>query len=237
MRGRRQAPTRLWRFLRIGGALSILLSVLVLPWVGFADPVVVDRQVEQFLSNMRIQDVLDRAPPLRRLLGIQRLQTTADLGQLFTSPALQETFALARGGDISGWVLIRGAPRMNNYLRFALILSVLLAAVSGFLSMLALIAGLRFLSKVGTVLCSCGAVLLFLWMLWYLPAIDTFGMRGDFGLALVCLLVGSRTGFGAWLALVGLLAVALGGGVDLLLANYTDTEEHQYHQDDELDYG
>jgi hypothetical protein len=207
-----------WRLITIIGAVTVLIGVLGLPWVGFADPIDVDRQVADFLANVHVQDLLDRIPQLRETLGISRMATTEDVSQLFASPDLRRILSWAREKHrFTGWDLWRRVPKVNRYLRWALMLAVVLAPASAILWILSMVTTSHPVSWLGTLAYALGAFLLFLWMVWLLPAVDTFGMRSDFGVALVCLLTGSHIGIGVWVTLLGLGLIAVGGGINLVL--------------------
>jgi len=209
------------KIITVAGAGVIIVSIFLLPWVNFLDAKASDQQIAQFLSDARIRDLLEQVPQLRQLLGIQRLATLEDVRHLFTNPELQKVFTLAPERQrLSGWALWHEVPRVNVFLRWSLLLAMILAAATVIWALFTLISRLGRVSRIGTLLYSVGALLVFLLVLWYVPTVDTFGLRDDFGLALVCLLTGSRTGSGIWVALLGLLMIAVAGGIQFAIGEY-----------------
>jgi hypothetical protein len=96
----------------------------------------------------------------------------------------------------------------------------ILAAVTVIWVAFTLVSRLGRVSRTGTLFYSVGALLVFLLVLWYVPTVDTFGLRDDFGVALVCLLTGSHTGSGIWMALLGLLMIVVAGGIQFAIGEY-----------------
>ena len=66
------------------------------------------------------------------------------------------------------------------------------------------------INKLITTLCGVGAGLTLLALLWYLPSVDSFGIRDDFWLGLFLLVKGARIGIGVWGALIGLGLIVAG---------------------------
>ena len=68
-------------------------------------------------------------------------------------------------------------------------------------------------------------------LLSFVPTIDTFGSRDEFGVLLVCLLADARPGAGIWIALIGLLLIGTGSNLNLfgnLAASQSIEEDREW---------
>ncbi len=186
------------------------------------------QQVVQFLSDARIQDMLDQVPQLRQMLGIARLDPThaVKVEQIFIQPELRHIALLAQERHwLSGWEILRGVVESQSLFRLTLLLALVTTALSMVCIILDHRAGLASFLRVGRVALLFGAGLCFLMLLWYIPSVDTFGWRDEFGIAFVCLLTGSRAGSGIWGTLFGLLLTLVGSATSLLLPESESPEQ------------
>lgn len=208
MKANSAMPNKLIPVAAILGSLCVLASVFFLPWVAFLKPQDSDQQITKFLSDAKIQAVLDRVPDLRATLGVQRLETPDDVRNLFTDEEMKKTFALIRDKQaLTGWILWRDVPRIDESLGWAIGLSLVATLLVLIWSPVVLTARLgKEADYAAKILIGCAGLALSL-TLWQVPRVDTFGLRDDFQIALVCLLTGSSVSWGIWIALIGLTLI------------------------------
>ena len=200
-------PPPAWqrKVLPLVGAALVLLSFLVLPWVRFVPPP--DR-----LEVAGWQQIVGTASGFLQYLGLPTPPTQwPELGQALSRPELswlQEQI----GTDVAwtGLDLVTKVAPMTIVLRVTLWLLLAVGVVTFVWSLISLAElGLE-INKLMTTLCGVAAGLALLALLWYLPSVDSFGLRDDFWLSLFLLVKGARTGIGVWCALIGLGLIVAG---------------------------
>lgn len=212
---------RTGKALTILGAMVVLLGLFLPPWIHFLEPGVADEQVSQFLNDARIQEVMSRVPQIRQVLEIPDLENIDDVYELFTDPEMQQIISLTRETrHFSAWALRREMPRMAGPFRLGLLLALVVAITVTVWSALTLIGNPGQVGQGGTVICIVLTFVVLLWMLWYVPTVDTFGLRSDSSVDLACLLAGSQTGGGIWMTILGLALILIGGQVELASERY-----------------
>jgi hypothetical protein len=190
------------------GAFGILISIFFLPWVAFMDPKESDRQIVEFLTNTRIQEILDRVPDLRVAMGVQQIKTSEDVRNLFTDPEIKKMFGLIRERRaLTGWAVWRDVPRIDESLGWAIALDLLAALITIVWSLVLFTAQLGDTAKRAAIALGAGVGFALALTVYQIPRVDTFGLRDDFQVALMCMLTGSYVGIGVWIALIGLTLI------------------------------
>lgn len=208
-------PAQTWlRFLVVLGVALILLSLLVLPWIRFPDPVLWSERLSTFLSDPQIQNALDNTPMLREWLGIPVQVTPGSLDQLVKSPELKPILTIAGAQRrLTGWDLWRLPQGPTIWLRISLVSILGLVGVALVWLVLSVVPAARpHLNAFSLVLAIAAAIGLCA-LLWHLPTIDTFGAQNDFSLLYACFLAGTGAGSGIWVAMIGLLLTAVASGL------------------------
>lgn len=203
--------------LTFSGAVIVLGSLILLPWIHSLDPASADRRVQELASEPRLQQVLGRVPKLCQFLHMRCPLTAENLREPFDKPDLQAIWQLVRQRRyVSGWVLWRKMPRIGNGLRWALFLSVSASAIGLIWSAISLIVELGLARKAVAGFYALVALLALLLLLSLVPSVDTLGVSNDLSIAWLALLAGLRTGCGIGWALLGLGLLIIGGGIDLI---------------------
>jgi hypothetical protein len=201
------------------GSLCVLVSLLLLPWITFLDPQTADQRLAELLADPRVQSVIDKMPAqMRAQVGLQWPPSSADIRTAFRAPELQGLIDATRQQRwLSGWTLWRSDLQASRLLRLSLlsagvvaILAVIWLAVSGISS-----AGRAV--RISAMAIAVGSGITLLLLLWQVPSVDTFGLRDNLGVLLICTLAGSRAGPGIWVALVGLVLLTAGFSIASVL--------------------
>ncbi|MCX6031846.1 MAG: hypothetical protein NT169_21410 [Chloroflexi bacterium] len=199
------------RALYLVGAVILLASLLLLPWIVTDSPAVRAQNLAWLRSKPN--------PwwPARIVMAAHEQQIPNPLenfdlqAYLCDTPSRKQWCALLTGHTaLSGWQLLIRAPTFS--LPFKAVL-----AGRFLLGVCALLAGIFLqvfdLAETGwlirRILIGLAAVLVLLAVL-QIPAVDTLGLRQDFKLDYINLLAGVRLGGGMWWALVGLILIAAG---------------------------
>lgn len=194
------------------GAVCVLASLLLLPWITFLDAGQADRRLVELLTDPHLQSVIEKMPPqMREQLGLHWPPSSADIRATFRAPDLQGLIDVTRQQHwLSGWNLWRSDLQASRLLRLGLVL----AGVAGLLAAIwMVVSGISSAGQVvrtGALTIAIGSSIALLLLLWQIPSIDTFGLRDKLGVLLICALAGSRAGPGIWVALIGLLLLAGG---------------------------
>lgn len=205
------------KLIAIGGAVLLLVSFFALPWVTFLDPAQVEAQVQEFLKNAHIQEFLDLLPrETLQELDISELRTAKNVQELFKAQDLRDLFAFVDSHPyFTAWNLARDLPHFSDTLAFVLFGVLLVAIVTLVLALVTQFVTGDF-ARIAKVLGAGIVLLVFVSLLWFVPTLYTLGEPDDFGLNLACMLLGTRTGIGLWLTLLGLLLIGVGWTVDVM---------------------
>lgn len=195
--------------LSLAGVLLAVLALFVAPWIATDD----SRQ-----TTTQLQTVIDEAyrqsgnfPAPAAFLTANNIRVVADIDAKLP-PELQWLAATARSrGGFTGWTLMTEATVIEDSFRVGIYALLAGAALSllGF-GMGTLLPG----SGIGTVVAGLsGAVcaISFLLVLRIVPTAPYFGFDDRLDVGLVCVLAGTRVGFGLWLAILSQIAMIAGG--------------------------
>lgn len=211
-----------FKLVALVGSLILLVAFLWSPWIVFLDARMTERQVREFLSNTQIRALFEQAPQLEQWLGIAKMEDLQDVQDLFSDAEIRTLFDFTRGRTgLTGLDLVTHVPRVNPLLYGVLIaLPITCGITIGWLLLTLFIRSFS-IARPSLVL-ACGAFLLVASLITFVPSIYTFGEQDDFQMAFVCMLLGTQTGIGLWLALV-----ALGGmGIGVLLDGLFNQREN-----------
>jgi len=182
------------------GAVAILGSVFFAPWIHFIHRDASLTRIVQGVSDPLIQNSIK---------ALNRLVT------LPASPPIRNLADTRK--NLTGWALWRAAPVMPGLLRWSIALAAVLACAGLAWAALAWFgaAGGEWLTWVSLAYAMMAGVL-FLALVGHVPTLETFGVQDDFGVVWACLLTSTQMGPGIWLALFGLVMIAIGGGMDFV---------------------
>jgi hypothetical protein len=189
--------------LKLWGSGLVAGAFLILPWVYFDEAGTYDVRVEEILGNPYFQTVLDLAPIIGELLGVQGASAAA---QPPADTALRQLEVLVHSGpQLTGfqvWWSGSFAP-----VEFRLVLAMMMVGgLAAFLSLITILVSPTFRGSKGlAAFYGILASLALLAGLWLVPLTDSFGMRHELPLLRVLVFAGARSGPGIWPALLGLV--------------------------------
>lgn len=176
-------------------ALGVIAS-LFLSWVWFANPNTLPEQIARLLANQIVQEALRRYPELPATFGITtstNVGQTPTVDQFFVDPSAKKLAILAqRHRSLSAWSLWFEAPRIGNFLWFALLFTFLAALGSGMCALIQLLNQRATIPLPAWFGCSGISLLAFILVISQIPSIDTLGLQNNFGIALVCTMTDSQ---------------------------------------------
>lgn len=205
----------IFKLVALVASLALLVTFLWSPWITFVDAQIAESQVREFLSNTQIRALFEQAPQLEQSLGIAKMEDLQDVQDLFSDTEIRTLFDFTHGRTgLTGLDLVTHVPRMNPLL-YGLLIALPIACVItiGWLLLTLSIRSFSFARPAGLVL-GCAAFLLVASLITFVPSFYTFGEQDDFQMAFVCMLLGTQTGIGLWLALVALCGMGMSVLVD-----------------------
>jgi len=217
------------RLLTLWGASVTLGAFVLLPWIHFEGPDYFDRQLERLWQDSGAQRLIESAPRLRELLGSGQPGNSDDFIHLLPTPELQQMAAIARSHQqITGFELWRSIPRHSTVFHVTLAVALILPAAMLLWSLLSLVADIRTTNRGAAALSSVFALITLFFVLWYVPRVDTFGVRDELLVVAIGFLSGSRTGPGIWWTLLGLGMIVTGGVVEISQAGLEPKTEEGF---------
>lgn len=201
----------LFKLVALLAALALLAAFLWTPWIVFLDAQAAEEQVRAFLSNTQIRPLFEQAPQLPQWLGIAKMEDIQDVRELFSDSEIRALFELGttRSG-LTGLDLALGVPRLEPLLRILLIFVPIVSIAILLWAFLSPFARQLSFVRLASFVCGGAAFLLFASLVMFVPSLYTLGEQDDFQLAFVCMLLGTQTGIGLWLALLALFAIGVG---------------------------
>lgn len=204
-------PRPAWerKVLPLIGAMLLLLSFSVLPWVRFAPPAhLLDVPGWQWIADV----VLD----FPRYVGLESPPTQLqELWRIFERPELRHLLEWAqRGTSSTGLGLVTSQFPVAFGLRLVLLLMLAVGVVTFAWCLVSLAEMGLEIDRGVTLGYGLAAAAVFVLLLWYLPKVDTLGIKDDFWPSLLLLVGSSRAGIGVWSALIGLVLIATGAWWD-----------------------
>ena len=231
----------------VAGAVILLASVFLLPWVIADSPEIRDRNIASLLADeqrwwaVRVMiAVRDKSTDKDTDRAADREETTLipeasfDLTEYMCSPSRYEKWCSLLDGSarVSAWQVLVGAPAFSRAFKASLwgrlVLGVGAALVGILVGLQAQDAGARAHRILGVI-----SMLFLLLGFWQIPVADTLGLHQELKLDLVNLVSGVRTGPGMWWLLVGLACIVVGCGLEEVAASNASTRV----QDEGTDYG
>lgn len=200
-----------FKLVALVASLALLVTFLWSPWIVLLDGQMTESQVREFLSNTQIRALFEQAPQLEQWLGIAEMEDLQDVQELFSDAEIRTLFEFTHGRTgLTGLDLVTHVPRVNPFLYGVLIaLPIVCVITIGSLLLTLFIRSFSFARPSSLVLAG-GAFLLVASLIAFVPSFYTFGEQDDFQMAFVCMLLGTQTGIGLWLALVALCGMGVG---------------------------
>lgn len=210
----------LFKIITVAAALSLGAIFLWAPWVTFLEPQAADVQVRAFLSDTHIRELFERVPQLSQVVGIAKLESIQDARELFADPEIRELYEMSGAqSNLTGFDLAFRIALVQPFLRVLLILLPFLVIITFLYSFVSLRAAANSPARSVGMAWAAVVFLVLILLLWYVPSLYTLGEQDNFKLALACMLLGTQTGFGVWLALLALLGIGVGTLLESLAAS------------------
>lgn len=216
------SPQTAWTTLTLWGVGLTAGALFLLPWLSFRGADYFDAQANQVVQHSLFRTMEQHAPSLRPVW----LSATSDVAAP-AAPSGDLASLVRTRIHLTGFEVVRLVPQASSVLKTALGLLGLLAGVA-LLGWAAAQGGFDTpLAQGALVVQSLGAGMTFFVLLWYVPVIDSLGIRDDFTARTLFFLAGAQTGPGIWAALLGVLLLAIAGTVGLGLARDRGSQEIQ----------
>lgn len=217
------------RVLSMAGAIILIASTLLLPWISAEPPEVRSENLAWFMT--------DPNPwwPARTIIAVREKKLPNPMenfdlqGYLCNTPELARWWQLLENRtSLSAWQLLIRAPTFSPLFKIVgwgrLVVSIIL-----------LVAGIVlpyfYLEEVEEITIKALGVLvaiLFLITLFQIPGADTLGLRQEFKLDYINLLAGVQLSIGMWWSLVGLIIIIAGCVIQLLMSQQSEKKSRRH---------